>query len=89
MGFIEGPIMSQNVKCDHFKPVENADQDLKYVAVKGFTEPFPEMGKSSFAGDPVSEAGVFPVAGSLFLIPHHFQELVHVFKPFHMPEQVS
>ena len=53
MGFIESSIMGENVKSDHFKLLENVDQDVKYIAVKGLAQPGPEIGKSSFTRDTV------------------------------------
>ena len=71
------------------KLTEDIDQNMKYIAVKGLAEPFPEIGESSFARNTVGETRIFPVSHPLFYIPNNFQELVHMFKPFHMPEQVS
>jgi fructose-1,6-bisphosphatase/inositol monophosphatase family enzyme len=49
--WIQGTIMSQDIKGDHFKLVKDIDQDMEDMIVEIFAQPCSKNGEGGFTGD--------------------------------------
>ena len=88
-GRIEGAVMGEYLKGNHFQIMEDAHEDMKDVIVSFFSDTLPEVGEGSFGGNVFNNTGIVPIFSPSFLIPQHRQKGVHVPMVVNIPEQVQ
>ena len=89
-GGIKGATMGKDFKSDHFKFMENVDQDVEDLIVKGFTQSCPKSGESVFTRDLFCrDAGIGAIGPAAILVPQDGEEMAHIMMTVDMTKKVE
>ncbi len=81
--------MSQDFERDHFKLMEDVNQDMKNMVVEVLAQPSPEIGKCTFTRDGLGKSGVLAISPPPIFISKEFKELAHILKAINIAEQIG
>jgi hypothetical protein len=88
-GRIEGAIMSQNVKGNHFQPVKDTHQHMEDFVVQRCSQPGSEVGKGCLTGNMGIDACKQTIRPAPMLITQDFTKPAHLFMVIDMAKQVE
>jgi hypothetical protein len=89
-GWEEGSVVGEDFEGNHLQFFKDADQDMKYFVIEGFTDTFTEIRKGSFTGDSIErDTGIGSIGPTPVLIAQNRQDLVGIKTTVQITEKID